>query len=282
MRHRAAVLSCVVLAVTACRKEAPPAAPAPNVMVINASDFSFAAPDTVPAGWTQVRLVSAGPSMHHAALMKIEGGKTFDTLMAMLRTPPAPNAPPMASPPWLKEIGSPNAPSPGDTSSVITQLEPGHYAILCFIPDSLGRPHFILGMSRPLEVTAASGPTAAEPVADMEIKLSDYTFTESAPIAAGHRTIRISNEGPQSHEVIIARLDSGTTARQLGDWVTGGMHGAPPAQPVGGTTGISIGGHAYVVGDFRPGHYALICFIPDSADGKDHMSHGMLKEITVD
>jgi hypothetical protein len=29
------------------------------------------------------------------------------------------------------------------------------------------------------------------------------------------------------------------------------------------------------------GNYALICFVPDSADGKPHALHGMVKEFTV-
>ena len=282
MRMRTALALSGLAAVSACRKEAPPAPPAPNAVVINASDFTFAAPDTVPSGWTQLRLVNAGPSMHHVALVKINGGKTYDTLMAMLRTPPPPNAPPPPLPEWLTEVGSPSIPPMGDTSNVVTNLEEGHYALLCFIPDSLGRPHFVLGMARPLEVVAASGPTAAEPVADVEVKLTDYAFTESAPITAGHRTIRITNDGPQPHEIVIVRLDSSTTAQQLVAWVTGGMRGAmPPAMPMGGTAGIANGGHAYVVSDLRPGRYALLCFIPDEQDGKEHLRHGMVKEITV-
>lgn len=277
---RAAAALGLVAAVSSCKKEvAPP--PAPNIVVINASDYSFTAPDTVPAGWTHLRLINAGPSLHHAQLVKINDGKTFDTLMMALRAPRPANAPPPAPPPWLKDIGSPNSPAPGDTSDVITNLEAGHYALLCFIPDSAGVPHVALGMSRALEVRETTGPTAAEPTADVEIKLTDYAFTESGPITAGHRTIRITNDGPQPHEIFMARLDSGVTVEHLVTWIAAGMHGRPPATPVGGTAGISNGGHAYVVTDLTPGNYALLCFLPDAKDGREHIAHGMMKQITV-
>jgi len=34
--------------------------------------------------------------------------------------------------------------------------------------------------------------------------------------------------------------------------------------------------------DFAPGNYALVCFIPDSKDGKPHYAHGMTKQFNVD
>jgi hypothetical protein len=33
--------------------------------------------------------------------------------------------------------------------------------------------------------------------------------------------------------------------------------------------------------DLEPGRYALICFLPDLADGKPHFMHGMMQEIEV-
>lgn len=257
---------------TACRKEPPP--PAPNAIVIRASDFVYQMPDTIPSGVTRIRLVNAGPSLHHVALIKLSQGKTYDSLLAALRNPGPP-------PTWIEFIGSPNASTPGDTSEVISNLAAGAYAVICVIPDSLGRPHFALGMSHPLTVTAASGPAAAEPTADLSVSLTDFDFVFSAPPTAGQHTIRVSNDSPQPHEIFIAKLDSGATAQQLVTWVAAGMHGRPPATPHGGTVGISPGGHAYLVTNLTPGTYGLYCFFPDKTDGKEHVQHGMMKTITV-
>lgn len=275
--RRTAVAVAVAALAVACKKEAaPPAAPEPNVVVINASDFAFTAPDSIPAGVTRLRLVSAGPSIHHAQLLKLNDGKTYDTLVAALSRP-------MQGPPpsWLVEIGSPNPPATGDTAEVITNLEAGHYAIVCFVPDSAGKPHFVSGMMRPLEVTAVTGPAAAEPTADVEISLTDYAFTESVPLTAGRHTIKVTNNGPQVHEMFIAKLDSGATTASTITWMEHGMHGRPPIYPMGGVAGMANGAHAYVVANLTPGNYGLFCFVPDSKDGKEHYKHGMVRQITV-
>lgn len=272
-RHVMGTFAALAVLAAACNK-AEPAPPAPNVVLIAATEFAYAAPDTVPAGWTRLRLANNGQQLHHVQLIRITDGRTYDSLMAAMRNPGPP-------PTWVKEIGSPNAPGQGDTTEVISNLEVGHYALVCFIPDSLGRPHVALGMIRPIEVVAATGTTAAEPTADVEINLTDYAFTESAPLTAGTHLIKITNAGPQTHEIFFAKLDSGVTAEGLVRWVKAGMKGRPLAMPAGGTVGITVGGHAYLPITFTPGNYAVLCFIPDSGDGREHVDHGMLKQITI-
>ena len=88
-------------------------------------------------------------------------------------------------------------------------LQPGNYAMVCFVPGPDGIPHIAKGMARPLTVTAGAGATAAEPEADVVMKLVDYDFELSKPIPAGRHTIRIDNAGPQEHEVVIVKLDAG-------------------------------------------------------------------------
>jgi uncharacterized cupredoxin-like copper-binding protein len=38
---------------------------------------------------------------------------------------------------------------------------------------------------------------------------------------------------------------------------------------------------AYFTVNVTPGEYALICFLPDHKDGKEHHEHGMIEQITV-
>jgi hypothetical protein len=97
----------------------------------------------------------------------------------------------------------------GTRISVRARLEPGNYAMICFIPGADGIPHVAKGMVRPLTVTPGSGTTAAPPEAEVVMKLVDYDFQLSKPIPAGRHTIRIENAGPQEHEVAIVKLDRG-------------------------------------------------------------------------
>jgi len=48
------------------------------------------------------------------------------------------------------------------------------------------------------------------------------------------------------------------------------------------TSGLDPHGSITVTAAFAKGNYALICFLPDAKDGKEHALHGMAKDITVD
>lgn len=261
--------------VSACAREAPPATPAVNDVVIVGTDFAFTLPDTIPAGMTRLRLVSNGPRYpHHAQLIKLEDGKTYDSLMAAFRNPGPPPA-------WAVFLTGPNAPAPNDTTSVTVGLEPGNYALVCFIPDSAGVPHLALGMSKALTVVASSTPAAPEPTASMELRLTDYDFTTATPLAAGRHVIKVINDGPQPHEMFVARLDSGSTAQQFIQWTRTGMRGQPRITPMGGIVAMAPGRHSVLELNLTPGRYALFCFLPDASGRGEHVDHGMVKEITV-
>jgi len=272
--------SLVVLAVSvvSCSKREAAQVPPPPVPVVTftAADFAFQGPDTIPSGVVTLRLVNRGPSLHHVQLMQLGEGKTFDSLMAALRNPGPPPA-------WARLVAGPNPPAPGDSSELTETLRPGNYAMICVIPNERGVPHIAMGMAKPLVVAPAAAGAAApvEPAAHVEVTLSDYDFALSAPLTAGKHTLKITNAGPQPHEMFIAKLDSGVTAQQLVDWVHGGMHGRSPARPLGGASGFLPGEHVFVTLALTPGDYALLCFLPDAHDGREHVMHGMVRQIRV-
>ena len=55
----------------------------------------------------------------------------------------------------------------------------------------------------------------------------------------------------------------------------------PPAEPLGGLTALATNADGFFTVDLTPGHYALVCFIPDAKDGKPHVVYGMSKEFTI-
>jgi hypothetical protein len=175
--------------------------------------------------------------------------------------------------------GGPAPPEVGQTSTLIQMLEPGTYALVCFIPTAEGIPHVMKGMSHELRVV---GPpkSAEEPEADITVKLVDYSFQLSAPITAGRHTLRVENAGPQPHEIAIIRLHPGKTPVDFARW---GMKqvGPPPGTIHGGVSGIMPGTHVFVEVDLPPGEYGLLCFLPDAKDGKPQFEHGMAQNTTV-
>jgi plastocyanin len=274
----------IAVALAACSKPdqnpetaAAPPAPAPNVVSFTAADFNYTGPDTIPAGVTTLQLVNTGAQPHHMFLVKLNEGKTAQDLMTAMQ---APNATTMPS--WAVEWGGPNAAEPGKTVAATVSMEAGNYVVFCVIPGPDGVPHVAKGMMRMLTAVppAASAQAAPEPAADITMTLVDYGFTLSTPLTPGRHTIKFDNTAAQPHEVVLVKLNPGTTMQQ---WVDAAnkMTGPLPGQLMDGMAGIAPGKHGYATVDITPGEYGLVCFAPDMKDGKPHFLHGMIQQITV-
>ncbi|HEX6048758.1 MAG TPA: hypothetical protein VFZ21_05810 [Gemmatimonadaceae bacterium] len=252
---------------------APAAAAAPNMVTFTADDFTFQGPDTIPAGLTMFHLVANGQDLHHLQLVKLEEGRTYADLQAALKA----GGPP---PQWAVAYGGVNPPAPGGMTMATQTMEPGNYAVVCFVegPDKV--PHIAKGMMKPLTVTPVENANMTEPSADVTMTLSDYTFAFSKPLAAGRQMIKVENVATQPHEVALVQLEPGKTLEDLGKWVQD-FKGPPPGKPLGGIPAVKPGKNAYFEVDLAPGTYGLICFVPDAKDGKPHHAHGMAQQLTI-
>lgn len=272
MHHRTLLTAAVLLAIGAGA-----GAQARTINVL-ATDYKFDAPDSIPAGVTTFRLVARGMEIHHMQIVRLEQGKTMADFEAAMKNPGPPPA-------WITFMGGPNAgiPNGEHAVSVTANVPPGNYALLCLIPSPDGTMHVMKGMVKPLTVTSGTVTQAGRslPKADVVMTLYDYNFDVDKPLTAGRRTILMKNTAKQFHEAFLAKLPPGVPATAFLEWIGAGMKGQPPIVPMGGIVGISPGQENLVTVDLEPGKYALYCFLPDAKDGKEHVHHGMFKEITV-
>ena len=254
----------------------PPPAPAPQVVYVTATDYRLSLPDTLSAGATAFRVVNRGRELHHLLLVRLSGGHTAADLARAMQG----DAPP---PRWAELDGGPNGVSPGDTSLAATvTLRGGRYAALCLIPGPDGVPHVVKGMIADLVVRpAADGVAPARPVDDATITLYDYGYKASAPITRLTREVVVRNDGAQPHELELARLLPGKTMADLGAWAKT-MDSPPPAEFIGGVSPIAPGRANELALSLKPGHYAMLCFLPDAKDHAPHVAHGMVHELTVE
>lgn len=251
---------------------APPLKPA--IVTVHASEFAFAAPKSVSAGTITFRMVNDGKQLHHVAIVKLLNGKTVDDFMAAMKKPGPPPA-------WIVAVGGPNAVVPGQSTDATLTLEPGNYALVCFIPSPGDpTPHVMKGMISALTVTPGSAPSVNVP-ADVNIRMSDYRFALSKPLTAGRHVIKVTNDAAQDHEVLFVKLPPGVTAAGVAEWVEAGMKGPPLAMPMGGVSPIARGRSNTIALDLTPGTYGMICFLPDAKDGKPHSVHGMTAQFEV-
>lgn len=269
----------VAASLVACAGESAPgdhAMSGPAELVITARDFAFELPDTVPAGLTRIRLVNQGPELHHAQLIRFSEGKGLADLEAAIK------AGATTTPTWMEEVGGPNPPEPGLETTTTQDLEPGNYAVVCFVdlPDHV--PHIMKGMAKPFVVAspAAAAAPAPEPVPTVTVTLNDYAFGLSAPLTAGHHVVRVDNAAAQAHEVVIFRLEPGRTMEDFGRFAQT-YQGERPGKSMGGIAAMKAGSHGWFEVDLTPGEYVLICFVADARDGKPHVEHGMVQPFTI-
>jgi uncharacterized cupredoxin-like copper-binding protein len=253
-----------------------PAQPAPQVLTITAMDYAFRAPATVPAGVTTVRLVNRGTQLHHVQLNRLEDGRTVQDMLRDWK-------PGVSNPSYMTGDGGPTAAMGGQTLEGVVVLQPGRYALICWVPAPDGQLHLHKGMFAQIEVTGE--PVAVPPplpAADVVVTMQDYGY-RLPEVRAGRRVFRVFNAGPQAHELVMVRLAPGRTARDAAAWAERGQTGEAPGAMVGGVAALTPGRVSQFAVDVVPGEYALVCFVPDQKDGRGrpHTEHGMLRQFTV-
>ena len=247
----------------------------PNVVTVVAHDFAFDLAPSIPAGLTTFRLLNKGKQEHHFSLMRLDKGKTVaDGFAALIKAGQG------VRPAWMHPVGGPNAISPGGESRATVVLQPGNYMAYCEVPGPDPAPHFAKGMVKGLVVTGPAS-TASLPAADVAIKLTDFDFVFSRPLTRGHHVIAVTNTGTQPHMLVIQRHPTGKGNKEFLDWANNPKGQSAPSQGMGGVTEIAPGATVVMEGNFAPGRYGLICFVPDTKTGKPHFMLGMQKEITV-
>jgi len=246
---------------------------AAHEVIVVATEYAYAAPDTIQAGLTTFTLRNSGKELHHLSIARLDSGHTrADFAKALEADGPTPA--------WMVFVGGPNAPTPGGVVNTTMNLQPGHYVLVCFIPAKDGQPHLAKGMIRDMAVVGTAS-SASLPPSDATITLAEYSYAISGPITAGSRVIAVHNGGTQVHEAILVRLEPGKSVGDVLAWIGSGLVGAPPGIPIGGVSSLSPGGTAEFQITLTPGVYGLICVIPDDKDGKPHAVHGMLKQFTI-
>ncbi|NTU55365.1 MAG: hypothetical protein HGA79_03850 [Anaerolineales bacterium] len=242
---------------------------------IDAADYSFTVPETISAGWVRIILTNSGAEPHHIQFMRLNDGVTANQFMEALNQDIGPALA------MVKEVGGVAPIHPGGSASAVLNLPVGDYVVLCFIPSPSDQiPHLAKGMFKSLKVEAGVS-VAAEPSADLTVHMKDFQFDMPDSLPAGALTVEVINDGPESHEFNIYRLEDGKTANDVLEFLNG-AGGPPPFTPVGGLNGLGTGLKGYAELNLEPGTYIVICMIPSpKAEGHPHFTLGMIKQFTV-
>lgn len=272
-----------------------------DVVEVTAKDFEFEMPREIPSGWTTMRFVNEGEQEHFFLLWRLPEGKSFAEYRSrvagtFLRVWSRYDSGDLTREETLEVLGqelpgwffTEAVPSGGAalteggrTSRVTLELEPGTYAVECYVKTPQGTWHTDRGMLRSLTVTGdATG--AAPPEADAELVLSNYEIAGEGRLEAGTRTVAVrvadTPDGFMAHDVNLFRLDEGATVEEIVawmDWMDLDRFRAPaPGLSLGGMESMAAGGTGYMTVDLEPGRYAWV--------SEGYGARGMVSEFTVE
>lgn len=130
-----------------------------------------------------------------------------------------------------------------------------------------------------------------EGVTPLAVSAADFAFAfEGGDAADGVQAVSFTNEGEQSHQLLLLNLDGGPELDSVvGDLMEAEDPGAFPdyVEDFAGTMFAPPGGEDGVLfaEPLDAGRYVLICLLPDQTQGEDgppHASLGMVAEFTVE
>lgn len=277
-----ALSAALAVGVPAIRHAAAEDANYPELTMI-ATDYAFEMATTAEGGFTRLTIDNQGSEDHHAIFFRLNDDVTMEQFQEVMQTGDLGAILGVST-----ALGGPNV-GPGHTTSVIADLVPGQYVVVCVIPDPEGTPHAAHGMVAPLEVTDGGADTIA-PEASASIALVEMAFNGlPEEVDAGRMTWEVTNLGAQLHELVVLQLADDVTSEMVMQMLTGAGDAAtpdpeaegPPFEPIAGTAPMSREVTNYLEMELEPGDYMAICFIPDVESGMPHFAMGMVADFTV-
>lgn len=236
--------------------------------------------DTIPAGWTTIRLKNGSPFVHFAFFDKVPGGRNSTNMHAEV-LPVFQEAAYLVEegkgdealaafgkmPPWFGEIvfmGGTGYLSPGLSTETTLFLPPGNYMMECYIKNEDGTYHWNMGMYVDLHVTQDT--TNAQPPQDVDVTITttDSGLKFQGEPKAGENLIAVyfneENPGLLRRDVHVIEVNDETSEDEVLQWIdfnqTGSlistMEDPGPATFVGGTHDMPKGYTTYFKVDLDP------------------------------
>lgn len=217
----------LVLAAAGCGGKDEQAA---NVVEVRGDEYAYVVPGTIEGGVVTMRFTNTGKELHEYALGKLAARTTLAELRRAIAAQDEGGFQKL-----LSDVGGVPALSPGEEIAITRELEPGTYALLCFLPSPEGTPHVVKGMLASFEVEGRG--EAVLPKTDAVIVARDKAFDVSG-VAAERQTIELRNGASSPRGFYLIAPKPGKSIDDVGRWGDGGFKGPAPARMLGAMQSI--------------------------------------------
>ena len=255
----------------------------PTVAIVGNDYLYVDAPASIPGGLTNIAFSNASVAEdHQAQLLRLNDDVSYSDFDALFDDPETTEADIFA----LVAIaaGGPGTAAGGENQNIVDLAE-GTYALICFIPSPTDNvPHAFKGMRQELTVTAAPADQPEAPEIDVSVGLSNFEFDAPETLAAGEKTLEVTYNGTQAHEMAAFKLDDGITTEDMVAILTGEveLQGPPPFAFTGQVAVMTPGESGVTTLDLEAGTYALLCFVTDPETENPHFALGMAQDLVVE
>ncbi len=279
------------------REKKESSAPVYSPVKITTRSMEFSMPDSIPSGWNTFQYDNKSGDIHFFVLEKLPEGITledykrdiisvFETALDYFSEGKMEEGSQEFGkiPEWfsrVENVGGVGLLGPQSIAEATFFLEPGNYAIECYVRMPNGRPHALMGMFGEITVTDSESMLKA-PDADLPITISSTVGIEfNDTIPAGDYSFSVYYDDQQKyenmmgHDVNLVRLDSAETdITVLANWMNAADFTAfrTPAPAgfafLGGIQELPAGQTGYFTASLGPGSYVLISEVPQALSRK--------------
>ncbi|TRZ47379.1 hypothetical protein D3A96_01315 [Robertkochia marina] len=219
------------------------------IVKVDALDYAFAMPDTIPSGWITFRMMNKGMDTHMAYIGRKPDSLATQEFIAMVYNPKK----------HYEGIGygGPGLHSSGVASETTLYLESGEYFMGCGAITEKGIKHSKLGMVRYFHVSAEKV-KSREPKADGNINITKFTLSHDLPLKGGKNTFKIIHDGPDAN-IHLIKFDEVSYRNAAESYLTN-LTDPTPTKMLGGSEQAEKGKVVYVTLNLDPGDYSWMAY----------------------
>jgi uncharacterized cupredoxin-like copper-binding protein len=258
------------------------AAAADNDLTITTQGMGYVISGSPQPGHIDITFDNPDEVAHEAQIVRLADGKTVEDLLADLQAGgEQAAAADLAGDPDSMTYGTPAMLYGGQSTEVVSDtIDPGTYAVLCFLPGPDGMPHVAMGMAA--QFTVAGDEVTATPDPDGTVGLADDGIT--LPDGFGSGTYAVTNTGTTPHSFSLASLQGPLDALFAyvgGQFAQNQPIDGGPGALVGGVTTLAPGQTAYLVLDLPAGHYGYVSTVQGEDPSDTDYARGLHGEVTI-
>jgi hypothetical protein len=265
---------------------APAGAAVKNALTVTAQEYAFTTQGHLHPGQAQVTFKNSGKEPHILALLKLKPGVTLKQVKKALNSKDQNAFQKLGADP-NGAYGYPFFLTPGGAATTVTDLlKAGNYAMICFLADAHGTPHFMRGMLQLL--TIAGKPVKSQPIkSDGTIVVNDTAVQGVPTPLPASATFEIRNEGTAIHSFGLVKLNGSATVpdidKYFSDYKGGPFPSDAPGEVLTDVGDFPGGQHVYLTWKNLPaGRYGYASISGDSsAPGGDDVAKGLYGETSV-